>query len=135
MNTYVRAYGMERTSFADSSGLSPRNLSTAYDLTLFAKHLYDEKEYLLSMAGEDHLTITSTEGRDWRVTNQNKLADDPYFRGGKLGYTDEAMQTSLAIFNVPVGGETRPVAVIVLGSQDWKQDTRTLLRWLTSSES
>jgi len=133
MNAYVRAHGMERTSFADSSGLSPRNLSTAYDLTLFAKHLYDEKEYLLSMAGEDHVTVTSVEGRDWRVVNQNKLADDPYFRGGKLGYTDEAMQTSLAIFNVPVGGETRPVAVIVLGSQDWKQDTRTLLRWLTSS--
>jgi D-alanyl-D-alanine endopeptidase (penicillin-binding protein 7) len=133
MNTYVRAQGMERTSFGDSSGLSPRNLSTAYDLSVFAKHLYEEKEYLLSMAGEDNITITSIEGHDRLITNQNKLANDPYFRGGKLGYTDEAMQTSLAIFNVPVASETRPVAVIILGSQDWKQDTRTLLRWLTSS--
>lgn len=133
MNAYVRAHGMERTSFGDSSGLSPRNLSTAHDLALFAKHLYDEKEYLLSMAGEDNVVITSVEGNDRLIANQNKFADDPYFRGGKLGYTDEAMQTSLAIFNVPVGTETRPVAVIILGSQDWKQDTRTLLRWLSSS--
>jgi len=133
MNAYVRAHGMEQTSFADSSGLSPRNLSTSYDLALFAKHLYDEKEYLLSMAGEDSVTITSVEGHDRTIVNQNKFADDPYFRGGKLGYTDEAMQTSLALFNLPAGDTTRPVAVIILGSQDWKQDTRTLLRWLSKS--
>jgi D-alanyl-D-alanine carboxypeptidase len=85
------------------------------------------------MTSEAEVTVTSTEGNDRLVVNQNKLADDPHFRGGKLGYTDEAGQTSLGVFNVPLGGETRPVVVIVLGSKDWKQDTRTLLRWLVDT--
>jgi D-alanyl-D-alanine carboxypeptidase len=133
MNAYVRAHGMEHTTVSDSSGLSPRNLSTAHDLSLFAKHLYHDKAYLLSITGEDEVTITSVEGRDLHIMNQNKLADDPYFRGGKLGFTDEAGQTSLALFAVPVGDSTRLVSVIILHSRDWKQDTRTLLRWLTAS--
>jgi len=133
MNAYVQAHGMMHTNFGDSSGLSPKNLSTAHDLTLFAKHLSDEKAYLLGITAEASMAITSMTGSVWNVTNQNKLADDPFFRGGKLGYTDEAGQTSLAIFNVPLGSETRPIAVIVLQSKDWKQDTRTLLQWLVDS--
>ncbi len=133
MNAYARAIGMTRSSFADSSGLSPKNSSTANDLTLLARHLYLEKEYLLAITKEDTMTITSLEGKVWHMENQNALARDPLFRGGKLGYTDEAGQTSLAIFELPIGGSTRPIAVIVLNSKDWKQDTRTLLRWLMES--
>lgn len=133
MNAYVHALGMRDSTFADSSGLSPKNVSSANDLLLFAQHLYDKDQYLLAMTGEDSVTITSTEGNDRLVVNQNKLADDPHFRGGKLGYTDEAGQTSLAVFDVPLGKETRPVAVVVLGSKDWKQDTRTLVRWLVNA--
>ena len=133
MNAYVRAHGMQDSSFEDSSGLSPKNISTVQDLAVLAQHLYDTKEYLLGMTSEAEVTITSTEGATRLVVNQNKLADDPHFRGGKLGYTDEAGQTALTIFNVPLGGETRPVAVVVLGSKDWKQDTRTLLRWLVNT--
>lgn len=133
MNTYVRAHGMHDSVFADSSGLSPKNVSTADDLAALAHHLYTDKTYLLAMTAEADMIITSSEGNERLIINQNNLADDPHFRGGKLGYTDEAEQTSLAVFNVPVGGETRPVAVIVLGSKDWKQDTRTLLRWLVNA--
>jgi len=133
MNAYLKARGMNGSSLADSSGLSPRNLSTAQDLVVLAKHLFVEKQYLLAITAEEDMTITSAAGMDWHVLNQNKLATDPHFRGGKLGFTDEAGQTSLAIFNVPLGDYTRPVAVVVLGSKDWKQDTRTLLQWLVDN--
>lgn len=133
MNAHMQAHGMTSSSFADSSGLSPDNLSTAEDLARLARHLMDHKAYLLAMTSEAQVTLTSNSGATWHVTNQNRLAHDPHFRGGKLGFTDEAAQTSLAIFNVPLGDAVHPVAVVVLGSKDWKQDTRTLLKWLVDS--
>lgn len=130
MNEYVQSLGMPLTSFADSSGLSPENVSTAYDLTTFARHIYTEQTDMLNISKTPGTTITSVSGMHWRMTNQNKLASDPYFVGGKLGFTDEAAQTALSIFALPVDGQVHVIAVVVLGSQDWKQDTRTLLRWL-----
>lgn len=130
MNRYVDELGMPTTSFADASGLSPQNISSAFDLTSFARHLYLDKRYVLDISREGSMSITSTGGTTWTMQNQNKLAGDPHFVGGKLGFTDEAGQTALSIFNVPIDCETRTVAIVVLGSSDWKQDTRTLLRWL-----
>jgi hypothetical protein len=132
MNAFVHALLMTDTSLYDASGLSPKNISTAKDLFTFANHLYSEKRYLFDISHEESTTITSTTGTTWDITNQNELAYDPHFLGGKLGYTDEAGQTSLAVFSVPIGTETQPIAVIVLQSHDWKQDTRTLLRWLVT---
>lgn len=129
MNTQARALGMYHTSYQDSSGLSPKNISTAHDLLVLGQYLYREKRFLLEISGTDRMTITSSRGHVWNMKNQNKLASDAHFVGGKLGYTDEAGQTSLALFTVPVDGEVRVVAVVILKSQDWKQDTRTLLTW------
>jgi len=133
MNAYVEALGMKSTSFSDASGLSPKNISTVHDLTKLAQHLYTEKSFVLDITKEDGVTIVSTNGEQWFIKNQNKLASDPHFRGGKLGYTDEAGQTSVSIFTVPLRGEVHPIAVIVLNSKDWKQDTRTLLKWLVEN--
>ncbi len=130
MNTFVASIGMEHTRFADPSGLSPQNLSTTQDLTLLAKYLYESAPFILDISSEENMTITSSDGMRLALENQNKLAADPHFRGGKLGFTDEAGQTSLAIFSIPVGNQVRPVSVAILGSSDWKQDTRTLLRWV-----
>jgi hypothetical protein len=130
MNAYVRALGMEQTFFFDSSGLSQKNISTALDLSIFAQHLYTEEGFLLDITKEKSMTITSADGVEWNMKNQNLLAKDPYFYGGKLGYTDEAGQTALSLFTVPLGDEVRVVSVVILNSRDWKQDTRSLLRWL-----
>lgn len=134
MNTQARALGMEDTRFYDASGLSPRNSSTARDLFVLAEHLYDpSNRFLLDITREQEMSIASLQGTTWRMTNQNKLSHDPHFLGGKLGYTDEAKQTSLALFAVPTDEGVRTVAVIVLGSDDWKQDTRTIMGWLFAS--
>jgi D-alanyl-D-alanine carboxypeptidase len=130
MDTYVAELGMYNTSFGDASGLSPENISTAKDLTMLAEHLVTEKKYLLDISKEQEVTIASMAGKEWRIENHNRLSSDPYFLGGKLGYTDEALQTSLSVFIIPIEGDMHTVSVAVLGSYDWKQDTRMLLRWL-----
>ena len=133
MNSYVHTLGMHDTSFADASGLSSENRSSAVDLVRFAGHLYRDKRVLLDMSREKHVVISSESGEKRSMDNQNRFASDPAFVGGKLGFTDEAGQTSLGIFKVPIDGVTQTVVVVVLGSHDWKQDTRTLLRWLMVS--
>lgn len=129
MNSVAERLGMRNTSFRDASGLSPRNRSTPNDLVLLAQHLFFEHRYLLDMSSDWGAVITSMDGVRWNIENKNKFAPDPTFVGGKLGYTDEAGQTSLAVFIEPVGGEPHAIAIIVLDSHDWKQDTRTLRTW------
>ncbi len=129
MNTQARAIGMYQTSFSDSSGLSARNTSTAHDLSVLGRYLYHQKRFLLDISSADRMTITGSQGTVWNMVNQNKLAPEAQFIGGKLGYTDAAGQTSLALFTVPIKDEVRVVTVVILNSRDWKQDTRTLLRW------
>jgi len=129
MNDMADTLGMQDTSFRDVSGLSPRNRSTPNDLVLLARHLFTEHRYILDMSSDWGAVITSMNGVRWNVENKNKFAPDPTFVGGKLGYTDEAGQTSLAVFIEPVDGEPHALAIIVLDSHDWKQDTRTLRTW------
>ena len=64
------------------------------------------------------------------MKNQNRYAGDAHFVGGKLGFTDEARKTGLSVFAVPFGDEMRYVAVVVLGSNDWKTDSDKLVAWL-----
>jgi hypothetical protein len=131
MNTKAKALGMYATYFDDASGLSEKNASTAWDLYYLARYLHEKKAFLLTISQIQEKTITGANGRKWPLTNQNKFADDPMFVGGKLGYTEAALQTSLGIFSVTLeGGEQRTIAIIILGSSDWKSDTRNILEWL-----
>ncbi len=133
MNNTARAIGMYHSNFADASGISPQSRATGDDLLALSRYLYEKRRFILDMSREKEMTITSRDGDTWSMKNQNVLARDANFLGGKLGYTDEALQTSLALFMVPVADEARTVAVIVLGSHDWKQDTRTLVTWFSEN--
>jgi hypothetical protein len=133
MNTKAKLIGMESTSFADPSGLSAHNRSTARDLVRLSRYLYLEHEAVLAVSKRSRATIVNTRGRAWNMTNQNRFAGDPYFVGGKLGFTDEAGRTGLSIASVPVGNEVRTVAIVVLGSSDWKRDSDLLIDWLKRS--
>jgi D-alanyl-D-alanine carboxypeptidase len=69
------------------------------------------------------------------MNNQNHFAQDSHFIGGKLGFTEAALQTSVGLFSVNIAGRPRTIAVVVLGSYDWKQDTHTLLSWFEGAAS
>ena len=130
MNARARALGMRRTTFADPSGLSPHNRASPLDLLRLARSLYAEHAYLLAVSRRPRAAIVAERGTPWRMRSQNRFAGDPFFIGGKLGFTDEAKKTGLSLFAVPLGNETRVVVIVVLGSKDWKRDTDALLAWL-----
>jgi D-alanyl-D-alanine carboxypeptidase len=130
MNAYAANIGMKDTSFGDASGLSPKNVSTAADVSVLAQFLIDEKQELLALSKQEEAMIVSMSGREWSMESNNVFAQEESFLGGKLGFTDEAGQTGLSIFSVAIDGGEYVLSVVVLGSNDWKQDTRTLLRWV-----
>jgi len=130
MNTLVQELGMTKTSFTDPSGLDPRNVSTAADLVLLARHLTEKQQELLRMT-----TLTSATSNDgahlWPNHNRLVVGKNKKYIGGKTGYIPEAGQTSIAIFSFPAGEFVeKKVAVVLLRSYNRDQDTRNILRYL-----
>lgn len=135
MNDLARELGMTNTRFDDPSGLSPHNISTPVDLVKLINYIHEKEP--------DFLTMTNLEsyryGRhSW--SNLNRVSLMKYYQGGKNGYTDEARRTLVSLFEIPVKRasttdnsakqENRLLAVVLLASEDNRQDTKSLLNYL-----
>lgn len=143
MNALAEKLGLTHSSFKDPSGLSFGNTSTARDLFLFAQFLLSA-EGGSSSGGKEHadiLTISKTPifkapanelrawARTWRSNNEFVRDGNPYLIGSKNGYTDEAAQTTVSLFALPVSEtKARRVAVILLGSHNREGDALALLK-------
>lgn len=133
MNTMAEKAGMEAASFDDASGISPHNVASARDLFALAKHIRETEPGLFDISRQKSKTIEAESGRSYTFVNFNVFTDNSHFVGGKTGYTDEARQTMLALFDVPLGEASTTVAIIVLHSSDRKGDVEKLLHWFTSA--
>lgn len=120
MNEWAQSIGAYRTYFADASGLSPDNVSTANDLAVMLDwiRLHDpailEMTLLKSKTLRTHTWVNPTHFLNWS-----------YYIGGKNGYTTEANRTSASLF--ALGKNKNVYAVIVLGSGNRDADMIKLL--------
>jgi len=127
MNEKAKSLGLTHTSFEEPSGLSPENTSTVIDLFRLTKHLWEDKRSLLIMTQERNHGA-------WR--NIHPFASKDSFLGGKTGYIPEAKRTIIATFLIPFGEfEERPVAVVLLGSDDIRSDVERLRLWVKNNFS
>lgn len=126
MNEKVADLGMDNSSFEEASGLSPRNLSTAEDLMKLASYIYKEADHLLDITRVREYALLK---HTW--TNHNYMLRYDTFVGGKNGFTDEALRTTLSIFELPIkrgtSTEVRPIGVVVLHTTTREQDVVRLL--------
>lgn len=127
MNEKAASIGMSHTVFTDPSGADAGNVSTAEDLFVLAKSLYNNRKFILDISsgklkGSAYGAPTFADLR-----NFNDLYTHPYFIGGKVGQTGAAGETNLSIFEVPVGATTRPIAFVVLNAKSSKDDLTVLL--------
>ncbi|PIR38760.1 MAG: hypothetical protein COV34_00365 [Candidatus Zambryskibacteria bacterium CG10_big_fil_rev_8_21_14_0_10_42_12] len=133
MNTKADAIGLTDTHFADASGEKSANVSTAEDLYRLAKYLYHNRKFILSLS-VDKLGFNVY--GDSSFTGLQNLNDIPglsgYMIGAKVGQSTSAGQTMLAVMELPLQGEIRPVAIVVLGSEDNKRDVRLIAEYLLS---
>ena len=126
MNETSKSLGLFSTSFADPSGLSEKNMSTSLDLFKFSKYLKENKPNLLKLTTARSY---STKNHVWFNTSQY-LGMDGYI-GGKRGYINESLQTSLSAFAIPLGETgTRNISISILRSPDRLKDTQSILSFL-----
>jgi len=127
MNDKAISIGMQNTHFTDPSGASAENTSTAEDLFMLAKYIYNNRSFIFNItSGKVKNSAYGSNGFS-NLSNLNDFIDNEYFFGGKNGKTTVAGETNISIFEIPVGINKRPVAFIVLGSQNAKTDTEKLI--------
>ncbi len=129
MNKKAKAFGLENTHFEDSFGGGEGNVSSAKELFFFAKYLYHNRQFILNLTrGKIYHHLISRDLKD--LKNYNCFAEKENFVGGKVGKTKKAGEVLLSIFEVEFGKEKRPIAIIVLNSNDSCQDGEEILNWI-----
>ncbi len=131
MNQRAQAWGMTDTYFADPSGISAANESTAKDLLILAQHVYDNYPGILAITDTPVTTITElNSGRRITVRSINVFAGESVFVGGKTGNTPQAGANLLSIFNY----NGHPVFITVLGTRMIPfGDTTSLYAWFKAN--
>ncbi|MFA6295158.1 MAG: L,D-transpeptidase family protein [Candidatus Paceibacterota bacterium] len=129
MNEKADSIGMLHTNFADPSGVSKDNISTAEDLFMLAKYIYNNRSFIFNItSGEIKSSAYGTSGFS-DLNNLNDFIDNEYFFGGKNGKTTAAAESNLSVFELPVENTKRPIVIIVLKSPNEKTDAETLIEF------
>lgn len=135
MNEKASVLTMDQTTFEDPSGLSPRNASTAHDLTKLGLYIYTSYPELLDITRVRQYAILS---HTW--INKNMFLTYPNFIGGKNGFIDEAKKTTVSFFKVFFRGQEanskavdRPILIVLLKSNDRDRDASLLLSYISKN--
>lgn len=120
MNDFAQDVGAYRTTFVDPTGLSPENKSTANDLVAILEWVYKNDPETIAIT---RLKSKNVRAHTW--VNPAHFLSWSNYRGGKNGFTDEAGQTGLALFQM--GADKDIYAVAILGSKERDADMVKLL--------
>ncbi len=124
MMGYSSEMGMTSTSFADPSGLSEYNQSTASDVFVLSQYLYKYRPDILKITQTPYVDIATTTSHGSHVfVSTHPFVSQTDFLGGKTGRTVAAGETMLTILNI----DNKPIAFIVLGSQTGTREHDTKL--------
>lgn len=121
MTELAQRSGAHDTQFADASGLSDNNRSTAADLARMTSYLYRIDPTLFVLT-----TLPQYLGVSQGWSNNSPVLTQPGYRGGKHGYTSAAGRTLVALFDESIDGQTRTLGYVVLGSTDLATDLKNL---------
>jgi D-alanyl-D-alanine carboxypeptidase len=125
MSSYAWEIGMPATYFADPSGISPMNISTAKDFFALAQYLYKRRPDILTITKTPNIDLATTTEHDFHhIVSTHPFVGYSNFLGGKTGRTPQAKDTMLTILSI----RNIPVAFVVLGSENRKTDTEYLIK-------
>lgn len=147
--TKARAIGMTNSRFADPAGVTGYNTTTAEDLFHLLKYLRSNRHFILDMSAGTTDTRTYGEPRFAIPTSTHPLHALPGFVGG--AYSDGVAHSEpedstaavplafvrtdkstggtrdlITVLEEPFGKTTRPLAFIVLDSEDPAKDTEAI---------
>ncbi|MEV3845095.1 D-alanyl-D-alanine endopeptidase [Aeromonas veronii] len=132
MNAKARMLGMWSTRYADSTGLNPRNVSTAQDLAKLAAAAASYP--LIRQYSTDEQSYVRTNKRQLHYLNSNRLIREGQweFTLSKTGYIREAGRC--LVLGTKVNRE--PVIMVLLNAEttnDRVADAKRIKTWLESS--
>jgi D-alanyl-D-alanine carboxypeptidase/L,D-transpeptidase catalytic domain len=158
MNQTAQSIGMTNTHYVDPSGSDWGNVSTARDMFILAQYLYNNRSFILKMTTNDTTPNVYGPSAFPTLQNFNVFANDPNFVGGKVGINGAASDTILSVFNEPFAATaegvstttdstdtstvatvattsiaTRPIAFVILGSNDYTSDAENFLSWINAT--
>jgi len=136
MNEKAKALGMTRTRFDDPTGLSPRNVSTAYDLARLVEAAARYpliREYSITPS---HYVEVQPTGRVLGFNNSNRLiASNAWdIRLQKTGYISEAGRCLVMLAQIA----SRPVVIVLLdsvGKYTRLGDAQRVKHWLETGQA
>lgn len=128
MNDWASTTGATQTQFVDVSGYADGNVSTASDIKLLLTAAFATRHHIF-----DITTLSQYIGSYTGWLNNNPVAKEAGYRGGKNGYTIAANRTLAAVFDETINGHTYTLGYIILGSDDIKADFDTLRQFINNS--
>lgn len=122
MNTKAKSIGMAHTTFVDPTGESAHNISTAEDLFMLAKYIYNNRSFIFDITSGKVKTTTYGPSMFTSLGNANSLSEHSLFFGGMSEANTTEGGYNLSIFKVPMNGIIRPLFFITIGSNNEKSD-------------
>ncbi len=135
MNEKAVELGLESMTFADSSGLNPANMASAYDLSRLISFASSDERIAPIMRKATHSFATNKRTINIHTTNRLLTGTDVEVMGGKTGFISKAGYCLATLLRLPQGN---PVAVVVLGARSNPgrfYETRHLFNWLSDKAS
>lgn len=121
MNEKAKEFGMMQTKFNDPSGISPNNISTAYDLYLLSENIYELAPEIFNFTTLEKIVINN---KILWTTNLLLPKYKDIIVGAKTGFTPEAGECLLLI----VKFKNSPfINIIILNSQDRFNDAEKII--------
>jgi D-alanyl-D-alanine endopeptidase (penicillin-binding protein 7) len=133
MNEKARALGLDNTRYADPSGLSAENVSSAFDLARLITYASADERVTGIMRKTSYSMQVGKRTISANSTNQLVKTGDIDVLAGKTGFINRSGYCLATLLRLPQSGQQ--VAVVVLGAKSnasrfW--ETRHLFNWMST---
>jgi len=134
MNVRAATLGMSSTRYDDASGMDPRNVTTARDMSKLVQYAFGNPTIQKAASTMEYRFSTISPVIKKKIKNTDELLldadNDLWIVAGKTGYLDES-KYNLAI-KVKDMKKTRELVVVTLGADTKRQsfdETEKLTKW------
>jgi D-alanyl-D-alanine carboxypeptidase len=137
MNARAKALGLNKTVFAEPTGIDDSNISTAREYAIILNSVFSSaavRKYALTAT---RVLRTVPSGKKITVKNSDSLLTQPQYddvlvTGGKTGYLGGDNGWNLAVGLKSAKGAPRPVSIVIFGEPRMAvamADAHALARW------
>jgi serine-type D-Ala-D-Ala endopeptidase (penicillin-binding protein 7) len=136
MNEKAAELGLQSTHYADPSGLSSDNISSAYDMARLIAHVSSDDRIAAIMRTYQYTINTGRREVTFHSTNHLLGRADVDVLAGKTGFITSAGYCLATLLRLP--STNQQVAVVVLGARSNASrfmETQNLFTWLSSKAS